>query len=84
VSCSCSEYMVSGGLYQVKLKRLSCNCERLTKLRQPFTLCVLRLANITNGTRRALTLAVVPVAVVIKSTEEGVYERESSMPSFRH
>jgi len=56
----------------------------LTKVRKPFTLCVLRLASITDGAQCSLTLAGVSVAVVSKITEEGVHERESSMPSFRH
>ena len=76
--------MVSGGLYQIRLKRLSGTWEGLTKVRKPFTLCVLRLASITNGAQCSLTLAAVSVAIVSKITEEGVYERESSMPSFRH
>jgi hypothetical protein len=76
--------MVSGGLYQIELKRLSSTCERLTKIRKLFTFWVLRLVSITEGAQPSLALADVNVALVSKITKEGVHERESSMPPFRH
>ena len=76
--------LASGGLYQVKPKRLSGNCEELTKVRKLFTFWVLRLVSITEGAQPSLMLADVKVALVSKIIEEGVHERESGMLSFRH